>query len=135
MLLIVGVKLKVNELLFQFTSTAPEPADPFGASTTIWVLLQLTIVPATPLKLTVPWLVPKPLPFTVTCVNGGPEVGLIEVIVGPAQASAVSTDQQSNSLRCEWRESVQSPNPAHDAEQRRVRPTPVTWEKYWGRKA
>jgi hypothetical protein len=35
MLLIVGVKLKVNELLFQFTSTTPDPADPFGASTTI----------------------------------------------------------------------------------------------------
>jgi hypothetical protein len=86
MLFIVGVKLKVTPLLLQFTTTGPDPAEPFGALTTILVLLQLTIVPATPLKLTVPVLVPNPVPFTVTFVEGGPDVGLMEEITGAAQS-------------------------------------------------
>jgi hypothetical protein len=67
---IVGRKLKTKLLLLtpcQLTTTGPDPAEPLGAVTTIRVSLQLTIVPATPLKLTVPAvLAPNPVPDTVT---------------------------------------------------------------------
>jgi hypothetical protein len=89
MLLIVGVKLKVTLLLLQFTTTGPEPEEPSGAFTTMLVALQETIVPATPLKLTVPLLVPNPEPLTITWAKGGPEVGLIEVIAGVAHIKAM----------------------------------------------
>jgi hypothetical protein len=56
-------------------------------------------------------IVPKPVPFTVTCVKGGPETGLIEVLVGAAHAAAVSSDQQSNNLKFKRREFVQPPIP------------------------
>jgi hypothetical protein len=54
---IVGRKLKTKLLLLtpcQLTTTGPDPAEPLGAVTMICLSLQLTIVPATPLKLTVP---------------------------------------------------------------------------------
>lgn len=89
MLLIVGMKLKVTLLLLQFTTTGPEPEEPSGAFTTTLVALQETIVPATPLKLTVPLLVPNPEPVTITWAKGGPEVGLIEVIAGVAHIKAM----------------------------------------------
>jgi hypothetical protein len=80
----VGVKLKRTPLLFPFTLTGPDPAKPSGAFTTILPVVQLTTRPIAPLKVTKPGLAPNPEPLTVTCVKGGPDVGLIEVMAGTA---------------------------------------------------
>jgi len=79
---IVGVKLKVTPLLFPFTLRGPDPAKPSGARTTIFVALQLTTRPGAPLKVIKPGVIPNPEPRIVTCVNGGPRVGLTDVMTG-----------------------------------------------------
>ena len=81
---IVGVKLKVTPLLCRFTTTGPDPAEPLGAVATTCVSLQLIMLPATPLKVTVPVVDPNPDPETVTRVPGGPETGESMVITGTA---------------------------------------------------
>jgi hypothetical protein len=62
------------------TTTLPAPV-PVGAVTMIDVALQLVIVvAATPLKVTVPGLVPNPAPLIVTVVPAGPKTGLRALI-------------------------------------------------------
>ena len=92
MLVIVGVKLKLTPLLLPFTTTGPEPATPFGAFTKIWVpkAFQETIWAGAPLTVTVPGAEPNPVPVMVSCVEGRPDVGLIEVMTGLAPQSAAT---------------------------------------------
>src|SRR6267142_144278 len=62
------------------TTTLPVVAPP-GTEATMLVALQLVVLAAVPLKVTVP-VVPKLVPVMVTAVPTGPEVGFRLVIVG-----------------------------------------------------
>src|SRR6266478_3946326 len=73
------------------TLTPPLPASD-GTVALIRVSDQLTAWSTTPAKATVlePWLAPKPVPFTWTCVPAGPRVGESTVMRGLRSENCVS---------------------------------------------
>ena len=90
-------------LLVRFTTTGPEPLRPLGAFKTSLVGLHDVTKAGAPLNVTIPNLVPKPVPVTVTLVKGGPEVGLMDVTTGGATEAAhpggPSTARQTTTSR------------------------------------
>ena len=85
--LIVGIAVKLTPLLATLdtvTTTFPVVAL-LGTCTTIFVEVQLVVVPGVPLNVTVllPCEVPKPFPLIVTEVPAEPEVGDKLVMLGP----------------------------------------------------
>jgi hypothetical protein len=80
------------EIEFTVTVTGPVPFIALlGTVATIWEPVQLPIdVAATPLKATVPWVLPKFDPAIVTCVPIVPTIGVIPVMKGVAPTTTVT---------------------------------------------